>query len=104
MPYISEEDRMELDDKIQELSKAIINTKVSFSANPFDFSNYLGRINYCFSRIIVQVMRSVSYSNIAMATGVLENVKQELYRRLASGYEDQKINENGDIPEYKKWS
>jgi len=69
--------------------------------NPHDFSNYLGRINYCFSRIIYGVMRDVSYRNIAMVTGVLENIKQEYYRRVAEPYEDIKIRQNGDIKEYK---
>jgi hypothetical protein len=47
-------------------------------------------------------MGDVSYGKIAMATGVLENIKQELYRRIAVKYEDSKILANGDIPEYKK--
>jgi len=29
--------------------------------------------------------------------GVLENVKQEMYRRLAAPYEDKKAEENGDV-------
>jgi hypothetical protein len=37
-----------------------------------------------------------------MITGVLENIKQEFYRRAASSYEDKKIIENGDIKEYKR--
>jgi hypothetical protein len=46
-------------------------------------------------------MKNISYKNIAMATGVLENIKQELYRRIAAPYEDRKVLENGDIKEYK---
>ena len=46
-------------------------------------------------------MGQTSYSKIAMVTGVLENVKQEFYRRIAASYEDKKIVENGDIKEYK---
>ena len=100
MPYIKEEERLELDLAIEYMIKAIKDNKTSLS-NPFNFANYLGRINYCFSRVVAGVMGSVSYSKIAMATGVLENIKQELYRRIASPYEDQKILENGDIKEYK---
>lgn len=100
MPYINEDERKELDDSIKNLANCIRNTKVHLD-NPHDFSNYLGRINYAFSRIIGQLIESPSYKKVAMATGVLENIKQELYRRLASSYEDQKIIENGDIPEYK---
>lgn len=101
MPYIEEEERMELDSCIDQMIKYISNTKTHLN-NPNDFSNFLGRINYCFSRVIMGVMKTVSYKNIAMATGVLENIKQEFYRRLASKYEDDKIISNGDIPEYRK--
>lgn len=101
MPYISEEERKELDEAIYHMVESIRNSKCSLY-NPHEFANYLGRINYCFSRVIVGVMKTVSYKNIAMATGVLENIKQEFYRRLASKYEDTKIVANGDILEYKK--
>jgi hypothetical protein len=36
-----------------------------------------------------------------MITGVVENVKQEFYRRVAVPYEEEKIVQNGDIKEYK---
>ena len=101
MPYIKEEERLELDNTIELMIEAIRNNNTSLN-NPHDFANYLGRINYCFSRIISGVMGTVSYSKIAMATGVLENIKQEFYRRAAGPYEDKKIAENGDIKEYKK--
>jgi hypothetical protein len=81
----------------------IVNTKCGL-ADPNNFANFLGRINYCFSRVIMGVMKQISYKNIAMATGVIENIKQELYRRVAATYEDQKILSNGDIVEYKKLS
>lgn len=100
MPYINEEERLELDENIERMIKCISETKAHLN-NPQDFSNFLGRINYCFSRILMGVMKNVSYKNIAMATGVLENIKQEFYRRIASPYEDKKITENGDIKEYK---
>ena len=101
MPYISEEERAELDSKIWELSQAILDPKTAI-VNPNDFSHFLGRLNYCFTRVLTQVMGDVRYNKIAMATGVLENIKQEFYRRLASKYEDQKIVQHGDIPEYKR--
>jgi hypothetical protein len=99
MPYINQEERQELDSAIASIVNSIKNNNTSLN-NPHDLKNYLGRLNYCFSRIATGVMGDVSYSKIAMITGVLENVKQEFYRRLASTYEDQKIIENGDIPEY----
>ena len=99
MPYIDKEERTELDNAIENLISAIKNNKTSLN-NPNDFSHYLGRINYCFSRVITSLMGSTSYKKIAMITGVLENIKQEFYRRIASSYEDQKIEQNGDIKEY----
>lgn len=101
MPYVKEEDREELDANIDQLITAIRNIKHSLN-NPHDFSIYLGRINYCFSRIVGGLMGNASYTKVAMITGVLENIKQEFYRRVAEPYEDKKILENGDIKEYKK--
>ncbi len=99
MPYISREEREELDNAIDIVVDNILNNKVSLN-DPNNFSNFLGRINYCFSRVLMGVMKEVSYRNIAMATGVLENIKQEFYRRVAVKYEDFKISENSDIKEY----
>ena len=101
MPYIDEEERKELDFAIDIMVDNILDNKTNLN-NPHDFSNFLGRINYCFSRVICGVMKEPSYKKIAMATGVLENIKQEFYRRLASKYEDAKIVSHGDIPEYRK--
>jgi hypothetical protein len=96
VPYIIEEERQELDDAIDKMADAIVG-----SHNRHNFASFLGRINYCFSRILMRVMRDVSYAKVAMATGVLENVKQEFYDRIARPYEDRKMIENGDIKEYK---
>jgi hypothetical protein len=62
-----------------------------------------GDLNYVVSRIVAGFIRSrdPSYDRINAAIGALECVKQELYRRLAAPYEDTKIAENGDIPEYR---
>ncbi|MFN9954876.1 MAG: DUF6899 family protein, partial [bacterium] len=71
MPYINEQERLELDEAIELMVKAIKDTKTAL-VNPHNFANFLGRINYCFSRVLSLVMNEVSYSKIAMATGVLE--------------------------------
>lgn len=102
MPYITEEEREELDSAIDSMVDAIKNTKVSL-VNPNNLVNFLGRINYCFSRVVSSVMGDISYPKVAMVTGVLENIKQEFYRRIAANYEDIKIKQNGDIKEYKKF-
>lgn len=114
MPYIKEDHRANLDDCIETMVKCFKsniphdNDKNPWS-NPQDrgisnveFLNIIGDINYAFSRILGGVMGDVSYSKIALITGVLENIKQEFYRRVAESYEDKKIVENGDIKEYKR--
>lgn len=103
MPYIKEEERLELDQCIDAMISCIKNTKTNCN-NPNDLSHQLGRINYSFSRVLAGLMGGISYPKIAMVTGVLENIKQEFYRRIASNFENTKIAQNGDIKEYKNVS
>lgn len=106
MPYIDQDRRKKLDDSIAKITlslKSLLEEENVFNKDKIsneDFLKLLGDLNYCFSRIISGLMTDVSYSKIAMITGVLENIKQEYYRRVAVPYEDQKINQNGDIKEY----
>jgi len=98
MPYINEKTRKELDDCIENMVECLTHGN---NVTNEEFTIILGEINYSFSRILAKSMGDISYSKIAMITGVLENIKQEFYRRIASPYEDKKIVENGDIKEYK---
>jgi hypothetical protein len=107
MPYIKEQDRKMLDSHIDSLVflfKCSLEGEICQEQNLTDNQTMmlLGKINYCFSRILSDIAGDVSYSKIAMITGVLENIKQEYYRRAAEPYEDKKIVENGDIKEYKR--
>ncbi len=110
MPYIQESNRANLDDCITSMvscikknAKRYTNTHIADnSLTNEEFATILGDINYVFSRVLAGLMKDPSYNKIAMITGVLENIKQEFYRRIASPYEDKKIIENGDIREYKK--
>lgn len=99
MPYINEGNRKNLDENIDNLVSCIKSNLLYKDDKAL--WNMAGDINYCFSRVLGQLMGSVSYSKIAIITGVLENIKQEFYRRIASPYEDKKMAENGDIKEYK---
>lgn len=103
MPYIKEDIRQELDICIERMINCL-GTPKSLNGNMTndDLMSILGDINYTFSRIIASLMGQPSYSKIAMITGVLENIKQEFYRRVAVPYEEAKIKENGDIKEYKR--
>ncbi len=108
MPYINEKTRMQLDNDIESIVKTIINISnthhQSFDEkepNDHQILNILGIINYCFTKIIMKSIGNITYNKIAMITGVLDNIKQEFYRRVAHWYEDKKILSNGDIKEYK---
>tara|TARA_B100000902_G_scaffold75622_1_gene80448 strand:+ start:748 stop:1044 length:297 start_codon:yes stop_codon:yes gene_type:complete len=98
MPYINESARLELNDCIDSMVECLTHGN---NVSNEEFTVLLGEINYSFTRILAKSMGEVSYSKIAMVTGVLENVKQEFYRRIASDYEDKKIVQNGDIKEYR---
>jgi len=99
MPYINENARLELDNCIDNMVECLTHGN---NLSNEEFTVLLGEINYTFSRVLAGTMGKVSYSKIAMITGVLENIKQEFYRRVAEPYENKKIIENGDIREYKK--
>jgi hypothetical protein len=98
MPYIKEESRVFLDECIE---NTVVKLADGNELSDAEFLSISGELNYTFSRIIAGCMGKPSYSKVAIITGVLENIKQEFYRRVASPYEDKKILENGDIKEYK---
>jgi len=106
MPYIDKKRREKLDGAILDLRSAIekqVSTETNPALSPEQILEISGDLNYCISRICAGLIGSPSYKKIAVVTGVLENINQELYRRLASTYENEKIESNGDIPEYKNY-
>lgn len=80
MPYISPEDR-----------NRILLDETSISTP--------GELNYFISILLNWYInqKGKSYTTINEVIGVLECAKLELYRRVASPYEDTKIQENGDV-------
>ena len=58
-----------------------------------------GELNYMISTLIDEnlAMHGFNYSNLNQVVGVLECAKLEIYRRMAAPYEDQKMQENGDV-------
>ncbi len=84
MPYIRQEDRKTMDGAIDGIPVG--------SASP-------GMLNYVVTRIVNLWISAwgESYTTLNAAVGVLECVKQELYRRRVAAYEDRKIAENGDV-------
>ena len=87
MPYIPQEERKELD----ELSKALVTQLRN--------GNFRGRLNYFISSVAQGLIEAngTSYSFINDFIGVLECAKLELYRRVATPYEEKKKEENGDV-------
>ncbi len=93
MPYIDADNRFPLDEAVNYVIEALEDQ----GETTLDRA---GPLNYTITRIVAGLMDRVSYKDVVVLTGVLENVKQEFYRRAAAGYEDVKIYENGDVPEY----
>ena len=97
MPYIPQQDRNHLDPKIKELAQAVSDR---VKANGGD---YEGILNYTMTKLLLFIIPEHRYKHIARITGVLENVKQEFYRRLAAPYEDAQIKKNKDVyPGHKR--
>lgn len=57
-----------------------------------------GELNYIITRLLDSWCKpSGRYATYNAAIGILECVKQELYRRVIADYEDKKCEENGDV-------
>lgn len=92
MPYIDQKFRDKLNPAIDELVEVIRN----IDAGAHD--GRLGTTNYSITRLLLGVfLWHQSYANFLAATGTLEMVKQELYRRMAAPYEDCKRDERGEV-------
>jgi len=88
MPYIKKENREFLDDAIGHLANDIESLSLKGGRD--------GNLNYAITRLIDRLYYK-RYSEINEAVGVLECVKQEYYRKVASKYEDMKCVENGEV-------
>lgn len=86
MPYIKQEARQKFDE--------LISTIVCYLEQ--DRKNFEGNLNYIVSSIIKRLTLT-NYKEMNGAIGALECIKQELYRRQISSYEDEKLRSNGDL-------
>jgi len=100
MPYIAREHRPKLDSLIESLADAVARVAKDQS----DATAYAGLLNYTLTRVTMLVVAKccgpIRYATIATVSGVLKNVNDEFYRRVAVPYEDKQIAKNGDVPEY----
>jgi|SRR5580658_438605 hypothetical protein len=101
MPYIAQEHRPQLDTLIEGLADAVARV----AKEQADITAYAGLLNYTLTRVTMGVVARccgpIRYATIATVSGVLKNVSDEFYRRVAAPYEDRQIAKNGDVPEYK---
>lgn len=80
MPYITQEQR------------ELFNDPATKPTHP-------GELNYLITKLVDSflVRSGVSYTSINAVIGALECAKLELYRRVASPYEDNKARVNGEV-------
>ena len=82
MPYIKETDRWHLEDG--------------------GLAMTAGELNYQITTVIMEYLigqGTTSYKSINDILGALEGAKLEFYRRIVVPYEQEKIEENGDVYE-----
>lgn len=82
MPYITQEERESLDKRMERLTDVTLRP---------------GHLAYVICKLTDRFVGRGNYSQRALAIGVLETAKLELVRRIVSSYEDEKIEENGDL-------
>lgn len=84
MPYIRQSNR----DNIDKLAHDLLQSNLTF-----------GELNYTITILLKKYLETsgTNYLNINGIIGVLECAKQELYRKVATPYEELKIQQNGDI-------
>ena len=86
MPYIKQEDR----ERIVKANGRLVNTDGPQNSGELNFA-----ITFLCDRYIKN--RGLSYQAINDCLGAMAGASAELYRRLAVPYEDQKIEQNGDV-------
>jgi Domain of unknown function (DUF6899) len=94
MPYIKQSRREAINPKLDALIQQIR------ELDHTHITELDGDLNYAISNLLLGVFDltdNPKYTKFNSALGVLEGVKLEMYRRFTAPYEDEKIEENGDI-------
>ena len=89
MPYVNQTRRRLLDPTIEQLADSLQDT---------------GDLNYAITRLTLLLIRrqGFNYVNASAAMGTASFALMEMYRRVLGPYEDEKIKQNGDVPEMAK--
>lgn len=93
MPYIDPADRKRLDEAIVHLSNVIVKIEEEHGDSKF----FAGPLNYCITKLTLEVLPERRYWAYALADGVLSTCRQEFYRRYIAPYEDEALATNGDV-------
>ncbi len=89
MPYIPKYLRHNLDKHLNKITAQLQNR---------DEETLAGELNYCFSRIAWDLFKKRrKYARINTINGAFISAQQEFARRKVAPYEDEKIQENGDL-------
>lgn len=94
MPYVKQYERNQVESELCSLCKAI---------QPLNS----GLVNYVITTIVASSMKPSigwSYSTLSKALAVFRDAEAEMRRRLLDTYEEEKIEENGDISAYESSS
>jgi hypothetical protein len=118
MPYIKSDLRDALDDTINRLAQdidALCHVDPGLPEFGRDKAKAVGILNYTISKLLHLTfirlsnfdyaselkeggkLLPLSYADYNSIIGVLECAKLEIYRRTAAPYEDEKIEQNGDV-------
>jgi hypothetical protein len=90
MPYIKPEFRADIDPHIDVLVD--------------NMGEEAGDLNYALTRIVAKwaIAMGIHYDTINTVSGVLQKVAAEFDARVTRPYEEVKIFQNGDVPEYSQ--
>ena len=103
MPYISKNDRKELDPLINSLAEQIVKQAKNYGYD----GAFAGLLNYACTRLSMKIVRmqfgKMRYWIVAAVTGTFKNIADEFYRRIASLYEDVQIKKSGDVDIYEEF-
>lgn len=66
-----------------------------------ELGDFLGALNYCVFSVVRKYIKenpkAMCYSGLSAIIGTLDCAKEEIRRRILNPYEDEKIQENGDV-------
>jgi hypothetical protein len=90
MPYIDKEDRPQYDSWVKELAYRL----QAACPNQMD---RVGHANYVITTLVLQAFPERRYATMCLVDGLLHDIDKEWHDRRRRPYEDEKIEENGDV-------